>query len=121
MKVPSRLNEKVLSALQIAKLTGEIKTGLFEVMRSLEFGKAKYLIIPLDARPKNNKIRKKFATLHLLAKDKKIFCFDISDQKTLGKIVGLDMGVSCVSILNPDRAESLFKSVMQEMQQEVRI
>ena len=121
MKVPSRLHEKVLSALQIAKLTGEIKTGLFEVMRSLEFGKAKYVILSLDARPKNNKIRKKLATLHLLTKDKNIFCFELSDQRTLGRIVGLETGVSCISIINPDRAESLFKSAMQEIQQEVRI
>lgn len=121
MKVPSRLHEKVLSALQIAKLTGEIKTGLFEVMRSLEFGKAKYVIISVDARPKNNKIRKKFATLNLLAKDKKVFCFELSDKQTFGKIVGLETGVSCISIINPDRSDSLFKSAMQEMQQETQI
>lgn len=118
MKVPSRLHEKVLSALQIANLTGEIKTGLFEVMRSMEFGKAKYLIISLDARPKSNKIRKKFATLYLLAKDKKIFCFELSDQKTLGKIAGLETGASCISIINPDRAASLFKSAIEELQQQ---
>ena len=35
MRVPSKLVEKTLSALQIAKVTGNIKTGLFENMRSL--------------------------------------------------------------------------------------
>lgn len=122
MKVPSILIEKLLSALQIAKLTGEIKTGIFEVTRSIENNKAKYLILALDARPKNNKIRKKIAVIRLLADEKKIPLFEFSTKKDLGKIIGLEeIGASCISIINPDRAGSLFKDVSQKMKEEVQI
>lgn len=122
MKVPSILIEKVLSALQIAKLTGEIKTGIFEVTRSMENNKAKYIILALDAKPKNNKIRKKISVIKLLAEENKIPLFEFSSKKELGKLIGLEeTGASCISIINPDRAGSLFKDVSQKMKEEVQI
>ena len=121
MKVPSKLHEKVLSALQIAKLTGQIKYGLLEVMKSVETDKAKYLVIPTDNRPKNDKIKKKFATLLLLSKDNHIFCFEISTRKILGNIIGSETGTSCIAIIKPDRAESLFKAAAKEMEEETKI
>lgn len=121
MKVPKQLTEKVLSALQISKLTGEIKTGLFETMRAMEAGKAKYIFLSTDTKPTSNRLRKKFAMVKLLSQDKNIFCFEISTKKALGNIVGLDVGVSCIAIIKPDRAESLFKSAVQEMKEIIKI
>lgn len=121
MKVPQKLHEKVLSALQIAKLTGTIKYGLIEVMKSVESGKAKYLILPTDARPKNDRIKKKFATLQLLANDNKIFCFELSTKRILGNIIGSETDTSCIAIIKPDRSESLFKAAVKEIEEEIKI
>jgi len=115
MKVPSKLLEKTLSALQIAKLTGEIKTGLFENIRALESNKVKYLILPLDIRPRNDKIRKKLMILRMLSKDKKIFVFELSSKHELSKIVGQDMPLSSISIIDSGRSKSIFKSLAREM------
>lgn len=123
MKVPSRLVEKVLSALQIAKLSGDnnIKTGLIETLRAAESGKAKYIILALDTKPRNKKIQKKMAALKILAEESDIFCFEVSTQNELGKISGLGMGTSAIAIIKPDRAESIFKSVAKELKDEFRV
>ena len=73
----------------------------------------------MDARPKNNKIRKKIAVIRLLSDEKKIPLFEFSTKKELGKLIGLE--TSCISIINPDRAGSLFKDVSQKMKEETQI
>lgn len=113
MRVPSKLIEKTLSALQIAKITGEIKTGLFDSMRSLEANKVRYFILPLDMKPKDNKIRKKLMVLRMLMKDKKLFCFELSTKAELAKIIGVETGT--IAIINPGRASSIFKDLAAEM------
>lgn len=115
MKVPSNLIEKTFSAIQIANLSGELKTGLFECIRSLESGKCKYLVLSLDTSPRNKKLQKKFAMLEMLAKDKKVPVFKLSTKKILGNLINIPVGVSCIAVTKPDRAESIFKSLKEEV------
>ena len=118
MRVPSKLIEKTLSALQIAKVTGTIKTGLFENMRSLEANKVKYLILSADLKPRDDKIRKRLMVLRMLLKDKKIPCFELSTKEELGKIVGIDMGTSSIAIIDSGRASSMFKDLAADMERD---
>lgn len=121
MKIPTQLTEKTLSALQIAKLTGQVKSGLFEVLRAVESKKAKYIIISLDAKFRRERLKRKFAVLKLMAQENKIFCFELSTKKMLGDILGIETGASCVAIINPDRAESLFKDVIKQIQENIQV
>ncbi len=105
-ETPKELQEKMLSAVEIAKETGKIRKGTNEVTKVVERGTAKFVIIAEDVNPPEI-----VAHLPLLCEEKGIVYGYVESKEELGKRLGIKSSASA-AILDFGKAENTFKEII---------
>jgi len=100
--------EKVLSAIELAKTTGKIKKGTNEVTKALETGSAKLVAIAKNVTPPEIVIH-----IPVLSKEKGIKCITVENKTDLGAAAGLPIGTSAVAITDEGEAKDQIKEINQ--------
>ncbi len=105
-EVPKELQEKILSAVEIARETGKVRKGTNEVTKVVERGTAKFVVIAEDVTPPEI-----VAHLPLLCEEKGIVYGYVESKEELGKRLGIKSSASA-AILDFGKAENAFKEIM---------
>ena len=105
-ETPKELQEKILSAVEIAKETGKIRKGTNEVTKVVERGTAKFVVIAEDVNPPEI-----VAHLPLLCEEKGIVYGYVESKEELGKRLGIKSSASA-AILDFGKAENAFKEII---------
>ncbi len=101
--------EQILEAVELARKTGKIKKGTNEATKALERGTAKLVVYAKDANPKE-------IVLHipLLAKEKNIPVFEVSQKAELGAAAGLEVSTVAVAIIDAGEAKDIILELQAE-------
>lgn len=97
-------DNKGYELVEIARKSGKIKKGTNEVTKLLERGQAVAVVYASDVNPKEIVMH-----LPLLAKDKGIPCFEVSNKEELGAAAGLTKPTAAVAIIDAGDAKSMLK------------
>ncbi|MHA2060177.1 MAG: 50S ribosomal protein L7Ae [Candidatus Ranarchaeia archaeon] len=108
--VPQELANKALQALQQASESGKIRRGTNETTKAIERGIAQLVIIAEDVTPPEV-----VAHLPLLCEDKKIPFIFVPTKEDLGSAAGIETTAAAVAIVQPNKAESLVKEVVEKI------
>jgi large subunit ribosomal protein L7Ae len=108
--VPQELANKALQALQQASESGKIRRGTNETTKAIERGIAQLVIIAEDVTPPEV-----VAHLPLLCEDKKIPFIFVPTKEDLGSAAGIETTAAAVAIVQPNKAESLVKEVVEKV------
>ncbi len=104
-EMPKELQDKVLSAVEIAKETGKVRKGTNEVTKVVERGDVKFVVIAEDVTPPEV-----VAHIPLLCDEKGIIYGYVASKEELGKRLGIKSSAS-VGIMDFGKAEELFKEI----------
>ena len=98
--------EQVYEAVELANKTGALKKGINEATKAVERGKAKLVAYAADVSPKE-------IVMHLpvLAKEKSVPCFEVSNKEELGAAAGLARSTGAVAITKEGEAKSIIKEL----------
>ena len=105
-ETPKELQDKILSAVEIARETGKVRKGTNEVTKVVERGTAKFVVIAEDVTPPEI-----VAHLPLLCEEKGIAYGYVESKEELGKRLGIKSSASA-AILDFGKAENAFKEIM---------
>ncbi len=105
-EVPKELQDKILSAVEIAKETGKVRKGTNEVTKVIERGDAKFVVVAEDVNPPEV-----VAHIPLLCEEKGILYGYVATKAELGKRLGIKSAAS-VGIIDFGKAEDMFKEIM---------
>lgn len=105
-EVPKELQDKILSAVEIAKETGKVRKGTNEVTKVIERGDAKFVVVAEDVNPPEV-----VAHIPLLCEEKGILYGYVPSKAELGKRLGIKSAAS-VGIIDFGKAEDMFKEIM---------
>ena len=83
-----------------ARKTGKVDKGTNEVTKAIERGVAKAVFYAADVSPKEI-----VAHLSVIAKEKKIPCFEVDSKQKLGVAVGIPVSTSAVAIIDAGQAD----------------
>ena len=108
-EVPKEMVDKVYEAVEIAKATGKLRKGANEATKAIEKGQAKLVIVAKDVSPPE-------ITMHipLLAEEKGIACVQVPSKEELGAAAGIEVGTSCITIVQEGEAKSLIKEIAEK-------
>ncbi len=105
-ETPKELQDKILSAIEIARETGKVRKGTNEVTKVVERGDAKFVVIAEDVNPPEI-----VAHLPLLCEEKGILYGYVASKSDLGKRLGIKSAASA-GVVDFGKAEELFKEIM---------
>jgi len=105
----NEMQESVLEAIELAKSSGKIKKGANEATKAVERGTAKLVAYAKDATPKELVMH-----IPLIAKEKKIPCFEVETKQELGAAAGLDVGTVAVAIVEEGEAKRIVESLRNQ-------
>ncbi len=105
-ETPKELQDKILSAVEIAKETGKVRKGTNEVTKVVERGDAKFVVIAEDVNPPEV-----VAHIPLLCEEKGILYGYVPSKSELGKRIGIKSAAS-VGVIDFGKAEEMFKEIM---------
>ncbi len=105
--------EQILEAVELARKTGKIKKGTNEATKALERGNAKLVVYAKDANPKE-------IVMHIpvLAKEKNIPVFEVSQKAELGAAAGLEVSTVAVAIIDAGEAKDIIIELQAEENKE---
>ncbi len=101
--------EQILEAVELARKTGKIKKGTNEATKALERGNAKLVVYAKDANPKEIVMH-----IPLLAKEKNIPVFEVSQKAELGAAAGLEVSTVAVAIIDAGEAKDIILELQAE-------
>ncbi len=105
-ETPKELQDKILSAIEIARETGKVRKGTNEVTKVVERGDVKFVVIAEDVNPPEI-----VAHLPLLCEEKGILYGYVASKNDLGKRLGIKSAAS-VGVMDFGKAEEMFKEIM---------
>ncbi len=105
-EVPKELQDKILSAVEIARETGKVRKGTNEVTKVVERGLAKFVIIAEDVNPPEI-----VAHLPLLCEEKGITYGYVPSKEELGKRLGIKSAASA-AVIEFGKSEEMFKEII---------
>ena len=110
-QVPQELAEKVLEAVEKARLTGKVRRGTNETTKMVEREKAKLVIIAEDVDPPE-------IVMHLpaLCDEKGIPYVYVPSKKELGAAAGLQVAAASVAIVEPGEAKELIEDIIKKVE-----
>jgi len=108
--VPEELMRASLEVVKIARETGRIRKGVNEVIKSIERGQAKFVVIAMDVDPPEI-----VAFLPTLCDERKIPYVFVSSKKALGEAAGLQVSASSVSIIDPGDARDFMEEIAKKI------
>lgn len=109
-ETPQSVADKALEAVDIARTSGKIRIGVNEVTKSVERGKAKLVVMAEDVDPPEIMLH-----IPILCNEKKIPFVYVKTRDELGKVAGLKVNTSSVSVVEEGKA----KKAIDEMQKEL--
>ncbi len=101
--------EQILEAVELARKTGKIKKGTNEATKALERGNAKLVVYAKDANPKEIVMH-----IPILAKEKNIPVFEVSQKAELGAAAGLEVSTVAVAIIDAGEAKDIIIELQSE-------
>ena len=109
-EVPEELMKATLEIVRLARETGRIRKGVNEVIKSIERGQAKFVVIAMDVDPPEI-----VAFLPTLCDERKIPYIFVSSKKSLGEAAGLQVSASSVSVVDPGDAKDFMDEVVKKV------
>ncbi len=109
-EVPEELMKATLEIVRLARETGRIRKGVNEVIKSIERGQAKFVVIATDVDPPEI-----VAFLPTLCDERKIPYIFVSSKKSLGEAAGLQVSASSVSVVDPGDAKDFMDEVVKKV------
>ncbi|MCL7382876.1 MAG: 50S ribosomal protein L7Ae [Thaumarchaeota archaeon] len=107
---PEELIRATLEVVKMARESGKIRKGVNEVIKSIERGQAKFVIIATDVDPPEI-----VAFLPLLCDEKKIPYTFVSSKKALGEAAGIAVSASSVSIIDPGASKDFLEEIIKKI------
>ncbi|MEM1654760.1 MAG: 50S ribosomal protein L7Ae [Nitrososphaerota archaeon] len=109
-EVPEELMKATLEVVRLARETGKIRKGVNEVIKSIERGQAKFVVIAMDVDPPEI-----VAFLPTLCDERKIPYTFVASKRELGEAAGLQVSASSVSIIEPGDAKDFMDEVVKKI------
>ncbi|BAB59589.1 ribosomal protein large subunit L8 [Thermoplasma volcanium GSS1] len=110
-ETPEDVSQKALDLVESAFRSGKIKKGTNEVIKSIERGESKLVVIAEDVNPPEV-----VYYLPSLCEDKKVPYVYVKKKADLGSKVGIASAAS-VSIVDYGKNEELYKSIVSAVEQ----
>ncbi len=104
------LVKATLEAVRIARTSGKIRKGVNEVIKSIERGQAKFVVIATDVDPPEI-----VAFLPTLCEEKKIPYTFVTSKAQLGEVAGLAVAASSVAITDPGEAKGYLEEIAKKI------
>ena len=108
--VPEELMKATLEVVKLARETGRIRKGVNEVIKSIERGQAKFVVIAMDVDPPEI-----VAFLPTLCDERKIPYIFVTSKKELGEVAGLQVSASSVSVIEPGDAKDFMDEIIKKV------
>ena len=108
--VPEELMKATLEVVRLARETGRIRKGVNEVIKSIERGQAKFVVIAMDVDPPEI-----VAFLPTLCDERKIPYIFVTSKKELGEAAGLQVSASSVSVIEPGDAKDFMDEIIKKV------
>ncbi len=108
--VPEELMKATLEVVKLARETGKIRKGVNEVIKSIERGQAKFVVIAMDVDPPEI-----VAFLPTLCDERKIPYTFVASKRELGEAAGLQVAASSVSIIEPGDAKDFMDEIIKKV------
>ncbi|MCD6235418.1 MAG: 50S ribosomal protein L7ae [Thaumarchaeota archaeon] len=108
--VSDELMKATLEVVKMARETGKIRKGVNEVIKSIERGQAKFVVIAMDVDPPEI-----VAFLPTLCDERKIPYIFVSSKRDLGEAAGLQVSASSVSIIDPGDAKDFMDEIVKKV------
>jgi large subunit ribosomal protein L7Ae len=96
--------------VRLARETGEIRKGVNEVIKSIERGQARFVIMAMDVDPPEI-----VAFLPTLCDEHKIPYVFVASKRELGEAAGLQVSASSISIIKPGDAKDFMDEVIKKI------
>lgn len=107
---PEELMKATLEVVRLARETGKIRKGVNEVIKSIERGQAKFVVIAMDVDPPEI-----VAFLPTLCDERKIPYTFVASKRELGEAAGIQVSASSVSIIDPGDAKDFMDEVVKKV------
>ena len=109
-EVPEELMKATLEVVRMARESGRIRKGVNEVIKSIERGQARFVVIAMDVDPPEI-----VAFLPTLCDERKIPYIFVASKKDLGEAAGLNVSASSVSIIDPGAAKDFMDEIVKKI------
>ncbi|MEM1966617.1 MAG: 50S ribosomal protein L7Ae [Nitrososphaerota archaeon] len=109
-KTPPELANATFEIVKMARETGKIRKGVNEVIKSVERGQAKLVVIAENVDPPEV-----VAFLPSLCEEKKIPYIYVPTKEELGKAAGLEVSASSVAVIDLGEAKTYFDEVQKQL------
>jgi len=109
---PEELTKATLEAIRLARTSGKIRKGVNEVIKSIERGQAKFVVISTDVDPPEI-----VAFLPTLCDEKKIPYMFVPSKAQLGEAAGISVAASSVSVIDPGEAKGYLDEIIKKIQE----
>ena len=107
---PDELVKATLEVVRMARESGKVRKGVNEVIKSVERGQAKFVVIATDVDPPEI-----VAFLPTLCDEKKIPYMFVGSKKELGEAAGINVAASSVSIVDPGAAKDFLEEIIKKV------
>jgi len=107
---PEELVRATLEAIRLARNSGKIRKGVNEVIKAIERGQAKFVVIATDVDPPEI-----VAFLPTLCDEKKITYTFVNSKEQLGEVAGLAVPASSVAVTDPGEAKSYIDEIIKKV------
>lgn len=108
-EVSKEMLDKVYEAVEIAKSTGKLRKGANEATKALEKGNVKLVVVAKDVSPPEIIMH-----IPLLAAEKGVTCIHVPSKLDLGSAAGIEVGTSCIAIVQEGEAKSLVTEIINK-------
>jgi large subunit ribosomal protein L7Ae len=109
-KTPPELANATLELVKMARETGKIKKGVNEVIKSVERGQAKLVVIAENVDPPEI-----VAFLPSLCQERRIPYIYVPAKEALGNAAGLEVPASSIAVIDVGEARSYFEEIMKQL------
>ncbi len=107
---PEELVKATLEVVKMARESGKIRKGVNEVIKSIERGQAKFVVIATDVDPPEI-----VAFIPHLCDEKKIPYTFVTSKKSLGEAAGIAVAASSVSIIDPGTSKDFLEEIVKKI------
>ncbi|MCS7146248.1 MAG: 50S ribosomal protein L7Ae [Nitrososphaerota archaeon] len=110
-KTPPEIANATLEIVKMARETGRIRKGVNEVIKSIERGQAKLVVIAENVDPPEI-----VAFLPSLCDEKRIPYVYVARKEDLGRAAGLEVSASSVAVIDVGEAKTYFEEVLKQLE-----
>lgn len=107
---PEELMRATIEVVKMARDSGKIRKGVNEVIKSIERGQAKFVVIAMDVDPPEI-----VAFLPHLCDEKKIPYTFVPSKKSLGEAAGISVPASSISIIDPGASKDFLDEIVKKI------